>query len=165
MLSQTVEYALRAVVHLAQHAPEAQTTAQIASATRVPQAYLVKVLQGLGRAGIVRSYRGIGGGMVLDRAREELTILEVVNAVEPIRRITTCPLGIATHGARLCPLHRRIDEAIAQVEAAFHNTTLDQLLTEPNASTPLCGGSCPAEPIAHLTSLAPAPIAGKRASR
>ena len=47
MLSQTVEYALRAVVHLAMRAPEPQTTAAIADVTKVPPAYLAKVLQGL----------------------------------------------------------------------------------------------------------------------
>ena len=48
MFSQTVEYALRAVVHLADQAPSPRTTDQIAAATRVPKAYLSKVLQGLG---------------------------------------------------------------------------------------------------------------------
>src|SRR5215471_9775318 len=106
MFSQTVEYALRAVVHLAAEAPEARTTDQIAVATRVPKAYLSKVLQGLSRAGVVHSQRGKGGGMTLVKAPEELTMLEVINAVEPIQRIRTCPLGLESHGARLCPLHR-----------------------------------------------------------
>ena len=45
MISQTVEYALRAVVYLASKAPMTQTTDQVAEATRVPRAYLSKVLQ------------------------------------------------------------------------------------------------------------------------
>src|SRR6266404_2848259 len=53
MFSQTVEYALRAVVHLADHAPDARTTDQIATATLVPKAYLSKVIQGLCRANVV----------------------------------------------------------------------------------------------------------------
>ena len=47
MFSQTVEYALRAIVHLADQAPNPCTTEQIAKATKVPQAYLSKVLQSL----------------------------------------------------------------------------------------------------------------------
>src|SRR4051794_10239395 len=105
MFSQTVEYALRAVVHLASKAPESQTTEEIAKSTRVPPFYLSKVLQSLVHGGVVKSQRGIGGGMSLARKPSELTILEVVNAVDPIRRIATCPLGLATHGVRLCPLH------------------------------------------------------------
>jgi Rrf2 family nitric oxide-sensitive transcriptional repressor len=138
MLSQTVEYALRAVVHLADRAPASRTTEQVAAATRVPRAYLSKVLQSLAQAGIVHSQRGIGGGVGLAKKPEELTILEVVNAVEPIRRITTCPLGLAAHGARLCPLHRRVDDALALVERAFGSTTLAEVLAEPTASVPLC---------------------------
>jgi Rrf2 family protein len=138
MFSQSVEYALRAVVHLADKAPEPRTTDQIAAATRVPKAYLSKILQGLSRSGLVHSQRGIGGGMTLTKRPDELTILEVVSAVDPIRRIRTCPLGLETHGIRLCPLHRRLDDAMATVEAAFGRTTLAEILAEPSASAPLC---------------------------
>jgi Rrf2 family protein len=138
MISQTVEYALRAVVHLADQAPAARTTDQIAAVTRVPKAYLSKVLQSLVRAGIVHSQRGLHGGMTLTREPEEINILEVVNAVEPIGRIRECPLGLKSHGVRLCPLHRRLDNALALVEDAFRNTTLAEVLAEPGASVPLC---------------------------
>jgi Rrf2 family protein len=133
-----VEYALRAVVHLAHEAPAARTTDQIAKATRVPRAYLSKVLQSLVRGKIVRSQRGLGGGMTLAKGAEELTILEVVNAVEPIERIRNCPLGLASHGVHLCPLHSRLDNALATVEEAFQHTTLAEVLAEPSPSVPLC---------------------------
>ena len=55
MLSQTVEYALRAVVYLADQAPLPRTTDQIAERTRVPKAYLSKVLQNLVRRRIIHS--------------------------------------------------------------------------------------------------------------
>jgi Rrf2 family transcriptional regulator, nitric oxide-sensitive transcriptional repressor len=138
MFSQTVEYALRAIVHLAGAAPEPQTTEQIARTTQVPQAYLSKVLQNLVQAGLVRSQRGIGGGMSLTRRPAELTILEVVNAVDPIKRIRTCPLNLASHGVRLCPLHKRVDQALALVEEALGSTTLQEIIDEPSDSVPLC---------------------------
>jgi Rrf2 family nitric oxide-sensitive transcriptional repressor len=138
VFSQTVEYALRAAVHLASQAPAARTTDQIAAATLVPRAYLSKVLQSLARAGVVQSQRGLGGGMTLAKPPEELTILEVVNAVEPIQRIRTCPLGLAAHGVHLCPLHSRLDRALATVEVALGNSTLAEVLAEPTRSIPLC---------------------------
>jgi Rrf2 family protein len=138
MFSQTVEYALRAVVHLASNAPRAQTTEEIAKATKVPQAYLSKVLQGLVATGVVKSQRGIGGGMSLAKKPSELTILEVVNAVDPIKRIKSCPLELASHGVRLCPLHKRVDSALAMVEEAFQATTLQEVIDEPTDSFPLC---------------------------
>ncbi len=106
MFSQTVEYALRAVVHLADQFPSPRTTDQIGTATLVPKAYLSKVLQGLCHANIVQSKRGIGGGMTLITSPTHLTPLEVINAVEPIGRIRECPLGLTAHGIRLCPLHK-----------------------------------------------------------
>ena len=138
MFSQTVEYSLRAVCYLASQAPKACTTEDVAEVTKVPRAYLSKVLQSLGRAGLVHSQRGLGGGMTLTKEPNDLTILEVVNAVEPIQRIRTCPLGLDSHGVRLCPLHRRLDNALAMVEKAFGSTTLAEVLAEPTSSKPLC---------------------------
>ncbi len=123
MFSQTVEYALRAVVQLAIHAPKPQKTSDIAEATKVPTAYLSKVLQGLREKNIVCLQRGVGGGVTLAKSPAELTILDVVNAVDPIQRITTCPLDLKAHGVRLCALHRRIDDALQSMEAAFRATT------------------------------------------
>jgi Rrf2 family nitric oxide-sensitive transcriptional repressor len=138
MFSQTVEYALRAVVHLAAVAPEARTVEQISRVTKVRPAYLAKVIQQLVHAGVLRSQRGVGGGIALVKSPAELTILEVVSAVDPIKRIATCPLGLASHGVRLCPLHRRMDNALAAVEKAFRETTLAEVLAEPTESVPLC---------------------------
>ena len=137
MFSKTVEYALRAVVHLAQEAPLAQKTSDIATATKVPPAYLAKILQSLRGGGVVNLQRGIGGGVSLAVSPEELSILEVVNAVEPIERITTCPLGLKSHGSHLCALHHQMDSVIEQMETAFRSTTVAQLLASPNPSIPL----------------------------
>jgi Rrf2 family protein len=138
MLSQTVEYALRAMVYLAMESPATRTTEEIADATKVPRAYLAKILQGLNRASLIQTQRGIGGGISLTKTPAELTILGVINAVDPIRRITTCPLGISAHGTRLCPLHSRLDRAMAGVELSFGTTTLADLLNEEASSRPLC---------------------------
>ena len=138
MLSQTVEYALRAVVHLAMQALVPQTTASIAEVTQVPPAYLSKVLQGLKEKNIVHLQRGIGGGVSLAQPPGTLTILDVVNAVDPIKRISSCPLNLKAHGTRLCALHFRMDRALHSMEDAFRATTLTDLLSDTNPSIPLC---------------------------
>lgn len=138
MLSQTVEYALRAVVHLATVAPESCRTADLAAVTQTPIAYLSKLVQNLNQAGIVTSRRGTGGGISLAIEPEELTLLEVVNAVDPLKRIKTCPLELNEHGTQLCALHRRLDAAYAQVEAAFAETTLAEIVANPKRAKPLC---------------------------
>ncbi len=138
MFSQTVEYALRAVTHLAYMQPKLCSTSQLAKKTQVPPAYLSKVLQALVRAGIVHSQRGVGGGMTLITKAEELAILDVVNAVDPLKRIHKCPLGLKAHGENLCPLHRNVDDAIGVLEEKFRNTTLADILAETGGSMPLC---------------------------
>jgi Rrf2 family protein len=136
MITQTAEYALRTIVYLAdQEGP--QTTAQIAKATLVPAGYLAKIMQNLGRAGLVRSQRGLNGGFTLAHEPTELSILAVINAVDPIQRFPECPLGIPSHGRRLCPLHHRLDQAGAMVEAAFRDTMVADLVA-PRARTAAC---------------------------
>jgi Rrf2 family protein len=138
MISQTAEYALRAVACLAGNADEAQTTRQIAETTRVPVPYLSKVIQSLARAGLIRSQKGLHGGIRLLKAPETLSVYDVIQAVDPLQRIRTCPLGLEAHGVKLCPLHRRLDDAMAQVERAFRESTIADLLSEPTTSVPFC---------------------------
>jgi Rrf2 family protein len=138
MLSQTVEYSLRAIVWLADHADDPQTTQQIAAATLVPAGSLSKVMQSLGRGGLVTAQRGKRGGFLLAKPAGEVSVLEVINTVEPIQRIRECPLGIAAHGSHLCPLHRRLDAAMAMIEKAFRETSIAEVLAEPSTSKPLC---------------------------
>ena len=138
MISQTAEYALRAVAHLAGQTAGVQTTQQIAETTRVPLPYLSKVLQALARGGLIHSQRGLHGGFTLLKSPEALSVYDVVQAVDPLQRITTCPLGLAAHGTHLCPLHRRLDDALSQVEQAFRESTIADLLREPSTSKPLC---------------------------
>jgi Rrf2 family protein len=138
MFSQTTEYALRACVWLAENETSPQTTHDIARATQVPAGYLSKVLQALGRAGLVHGSRGKNGGFELVKPASELTILEIVNAVDPIRRIRSCPLSLRSHQAHLCPLHRRLDQALQSIELSFRSVTLAGLLQESPETRPLC---------------------------
>lgn len=137
-VSQTAEYALRAVVWLAQNPGQPQTTQQLAVGTQVSISYLPKVLQPLGRAGILTSQRGINGGYSLDRDPEELAVLEIINCVDPVQRIKRCPLKLASHGAGLCPLHRMLDDSIADLEKRFAETTIGGLLRQNTGLKPLC---------------------------
>jgi len=137
MISQTTEYALRAVVHLAssqRQGQASQTTQQIAQSTKVPASYLSKVLQSLSRAGLVDSQRGVGGGFQLARPMETMTIYDVVQAMNELSRIRECPLGLPEH-VNLCPLHARLDEAIELVAKAFRASTIAELV---DTAPPLC---------------------------
>ncbi|MCU0225583.1 MAG: Rrf2 family transcriptional regulator [Acidobacteria bacterium] len=141
MLSQTAEYALRAMLCLADCAGQPRTVAEIARMAKVPAGYLAKVMQSLVKAGLVTSQRGLRGGFTLRREPAAVTVLEVVDAVDPLRRIERCPLDRPEHAGRLCALHRRLDEVIVALQASFRETTIGSLLADEDADRrPLCLG-------------------------
>jgi Rrf2 family protein len=100
---------------------------EMAEVTHVPAQYLRKVLDRLRAAGIIVTQRGLGGGVRLNANPEELTILSILTAVDPIKHIEHCPLGLPEH-FKLCPLHSEINEAISQVESVLSRKTLADLL-------------------------------------
>lgn len=128
------------MVWLASHSGCPQTVQQIAEATQVPANYLAKVMNSLRRTGLVESRRGLGGGYILARPGEELTVLDIVNTVDPIERIVQCPLGMKSHGLRLCPLHKRLDEAIGLIEKAFLKTKIADLVVDSGGAGSICCG-------------------------
>ena len=148
MFSQTVEYALRAMMYLATLDGAPESSERIAAQTRVPPGYLSKVMRDLVLAKLVGSFRGPGGGFVLAAGADAISILDVVRAVDPIRRIHRCPMGNPDH-AELCPLHRRLDGALADIERAFRETTLAEMLRGASA-----GGQCEGRGLDPIT-LAP----------
>jgi Rrf2 family transcriptional regulator, iron-sulfur cluster assembly transcription factor len=82
-LTRKGEYAVRGIVYLASR-PSDQVCllSEIAAAVDVPQTFLAKIFQQFSKIGLVRSYRGTGGGFMLGRAPDKISLLEVVEAVE-----------------------------------------------------------------------------------
>lgn len=117
---------------------------RIAETTQVPQAYLSKVLQTLVRADLVSSQRGQGGGFTLAKPAPQITVLDVIDAVDPIQRIECCPLAIDAHAQNLCPLHRRLDDAIASIRETFTSTSIAELVSDDQPA--LCPQSKPVDP-------------------
>lgn len=77
------DYAARALLSLALHGSERPTSVkEIAERTGLPQPYLEQILLALKGAGIVRSKRGVGGGYILARPAEEISLAQVVSAVD-----------------------------------------------------------------------------------
>ena len=137
MLSKTAEYALRAIACLGSQSGVPASADRLAEQTKVPRRYLNRVLQDLAAAGLVQSRPGPGGGYVMCRDVDEVTILDVVNTVAPIERIKKCPLGLKSHH-ELCPLHAELDKAYAATEAAFKNVTIGELVRSTSPIIPLC---------------------------
>ncbi len=77
------DYAARALLSLALHAADRPTSVkEIAERTALPQPYLEQILLAVKGAGLVRSKRGVGGGYVLARPPEEITLADIIAAVD-----------------------------------------------------------------------------------
>jgi Rrf2 family transcriptional regulator, iron-sulfur cluster assembly transcription factor len=150
MLSSTSDYALRAILVLAQAEPGAPIRAdELARATGSPANYLAKTLNALAKVGIVTSARGPRGGFTLAVAPDELTLAHVVDCFDDVRPATRCLLGTRPCDARNpCRAHERWTAVQATRRAALADTTVADLLTG-------SGGARPPAPAYTDTALTP----------
>ena len=82
-ISRKVDYALRAMIHLASLPEGAREPLQdIAKRNNIPREFLAKILKGLGDAGLVTAIRGPGGGVAIARPPNRISFLNVIEAVE-----------------------------------------------------------------------------------
>jgi Rrf2 family protein len=106
-LTRKGDYAVRVVVDLASHPPDAAVRSRdIGRRTGVPPAYLGKIIQTLAQAGLVRTRRGALGGVTLGRPPERITLRQVVEAVEGPISLNRCLVrpGLCPRD-RLCAVH------------------------------------------------------------
>lgn len=116
------------MILLTERKEDCATAVQIAEATKVPAGYTVKVLQQLGRAGYVEGQRGRNGGFVLNCDPSQVSLLQIVNVIDPLQRITKCPLDRVDHQGSLCPLHKQIDHAIGELQGSLASMSLQNVL-------------------------------------
>jgi len=131
ILSDTAEYALRAVLYVGRTAsPERPTqTEEMSRALGVPRNYLSKILHTLSRRGILRSARGPGGGFVLAADPRHTTLVRVVELFDEVEPRRTCLLGRPEcSDTNPCPAHPRWKAIGDQVRGFFWNTTIADLL-------------------------------------
>ena len=130
-LNSTAQTALRAVLHIAEHATEAPVRVDdIANAISCPRNYLSKTLHSLVQAGVLRSARGPKGGFQLVDSPEQLSLRRVVRSFQPAAE-KRCLMGRATCGdAHPCFAHARWSAVAAQVEDFFGQTTVADLLRQ-----------------------------------
>src|SRR5947199_10589145 len=126
-VSRKIDYALRAVIHLADEevSDRACSVAEIASRERVPRQFLEKIVQELIHKGLVRSRRGPHGGYVLARPAEQVTFRDVIEAVEGPITLNVCVgehADCSLMGA--CGMERVWREGQRRVLELFDKTTI-----------------------------------------
>ena len=131
MLSQTAEYALRAVLHLAQYGSERPVRVfEMAAELRIPRNYLSKILHQLARSGVLLSLRGKAGGFQLAVGADRLALSTVILPFDRIDERRRCLLGRPQCSDRhACGAHTRWKEVADRVAEFFRETTVADLLS------------------------------------
>ncbi len=130
MLSSTAEYALKAVLYLANNAREQPVrVGEVAEALGIPQNYLSKILHELARDGVLTSSRGKHGGFQLAHPPDKLSLLTVVQRFDRIAEERSCLLGRPQCSDRhACAAHWRWKAVSEQVSTFFRETTVADLM-------------------------------------
>jgi len=130
-INQATDYAFRAVLYLAEQPKgevvEAQTIAQSQS---IPIRFLLKIMPSLIKAGIIRSQRGVGGGYMLARDPGEITLLDVIEAVEGPFYLNNCLLTedfCSKNGPPDCKVHQALKDIQERLIQDFKSYTFDIL--------------------------------------
>lgn len=128
-LTRKGEYAIRGIVYLARLQPgKVALISEIAEAADVPQTFLAKILQSFAKLGIVKSYRGAGGGFVLGRSPSQITLREVVEAVEGPIIPNRCLLGSGSCDREgECNVHSVWRTVQVKVVEILENVTIEEL--------------------------------------
>ena len=132
ILSQTAQYAVRAIIYLSEHESEAPLRVDdIAGGLDVPRNYLSKILHVLARAGLLTSTRGPRGGFELARAAESLPLAEVVEHFDHTPDERQCLLGRESCSDRKpCHAHGRWKEVAVAVRSFLDETSIAELIED-----------------------------------
>jgi Rrf2 family protein len=137
-LTRAADYAVRVMVHLASLPPkERALLPALARATGAPSSFLSKVLQALGRAGMIDSRRGQSGGFeILDRGRQA-SMREVIEAIDGPIYINLCLIsGASCERKSYCPAHPFWSKAQEAMLGVLNGAIVADLAAEASAQSP-----------------------------
>jgi Rrf2 family protein len=129
-ITRQADYAVRAVLYLAQLGPEQRAaTSQIAQEEQIPPSFLAKIVSQLSVAGLLQTSRGARGGVSLARSPEQISLLEVVEAIDGPIMLNECvgSNGVCVFGDN-CPMRLVWCDAQAELVARLRATTFDRFL-------------------------------------
>jgi len=131
-INQATDYGFRAILYLAGKSRGEVVEAQsIASSEVIPMRYLLKIMPSLIKVGIVRSQRGVGGGYILAKEPRDITLLDIIEAIEGPIRLNRCLIDEAyctKHGPPECKVHQTLADIQQRLETDFSSYCIADLL-------------------------------------
>jgi Rrf2 family protein len=130
-ITRQADYAVRAVLYLAQLGPdEKASTSQIAEEKDIPLSFLAKIIAQLSVAGLLQTMRGARGGVTLARSPQDVSLLEVIEAIDGPILVNECvsdSYDCSQHGCVMRPIWQ---ETQADLVNRLKATTFDQFVQE-----------------------------------
>lgn len=137
IMTKTTELGLQSVLYLAQCPPGYLANPQeIADRLNESGAYIAKVLRLMTHSGIIRSHRGVSGGFELIRAKEDITLLDVVEACQGAIQGNYCREVPAEMVPNMCGYHQAMFELKETCRAVLSSWTVARILKNPVAKVP-----------------------------
>lgn len=130
MFSASCHYGLQAMFYIATNSSEDLNVelSEIATEQNIPKHFLSKILQLLVKHKLLVSMKGPTGGFKLSRPANDITIIEVVKAIDGLDIFSQCGIGFKVcDGTDPCPIHHDYKKIRDRVYQLFHDTTLDVL--------------------------------------
>ncbi|HPR89620.1 MAG TPA: Rrf2 family transcriptional regulator [bacterium] len=129
ILSRSCDHAIRAALYVALHQDRAYVPIrEIAAELGISFHFLTKILQILTQAGIMASFKGPNGGVALARPAEEISLKEIVRAIDGDRLFSGCMIGLdQCDDDHPCPLHDQWSKLRGELEQLFSTTTVSGL--------------------------------------
>ena len=131
-ITRQADYAVRAVLYLARLEPtQRAATSQVAKEQRIPPSFLAKIISQLSIAGLLHTSRGARGGVTLAREPKEITLLEVIEAIDGPILLNEC-VGVNSTCTfdDDCPLRPVWCDAQEELVSRLKNTHFQQLLQQ-----------------------------------
>ncbi len=131
-ITRQADYALRAMLYLARLEPNQRAaTSQIAEDRQIPPSFLAKIISQLSIAGLIHTSRGARGGVSLARKPEDISLLDVVEAIDGPITLNECTQDPSTCAfGESCPIHDVWCETQTELVQKLKDATFDKLLEE-----------------------------------
>ncbi len=132
LLSRSCEYGIRAILYMAPRpVGELVSIREMADTLGISSHFLVKILQRLSRKGLLVSHRGPKGGVALARSADEITLLDVVEAIDGLDVVQRCVIGLPECSDECpCSLHRYWKEIRERIVEMLGGKSIGALVEE-----------------------------------
>jgi Rrf2 family protein len=130
MFSKACEYGIKAMIFIAHEDVSGRRVSlkEIAGSINSPEAFTAKILQQLRKAGLLKSVKGTSGGFELEKGGSEIKLAEIVTAIDGLKVITGCGLGLETCSDEApCPIHHKFKHIRDGLKDMLESSTLRNL--------------------------------------